>query len=582
MKSFHQVMLELIKRDTLTMEVSGYNSPWFPDPSIVKDAFETYTTTVFDFWGEECFFACLNYVNVPTKPLLFCYSHAKGDVKESLPEGVNVTPDCLIDWLYKQLEESLGGRSSYFASEAMSSWLSDKYNPRLIVAPYVVQKSPTVETILKSVRETENVEQAGEILYRELQGDVSSFLYTRTSLFPRGVRQFPEAYYVAALVIGVDLPASASDDEASGIFADLHDMAETLSIKFQMTWGYPQLVKEKERMGEEKAQHEQAKKELERYRKASDVAKQLVAALGPAYETVSQLNRMLKPLPSALIAQYKKVTPYIPPDDKTRYFDRWDFMHHWTVNDINKDTESFRAQISCIILAYLGDGIPGSDAACWRLDPPWQRLSDKRPEFELLGKFLPRLPETLARVLADEQTCVWTDEDEDVFVGLKACFYYPFKTRSPEGLPVADRLTGPLFTLWAVENGGHIDDDSRKLFFSDKSKSGKGWPELKTLPAIYALTEFCDYDEKCDLSATAIRDSSMRFTGVRIDMPIDDEHKLDSLTGALAGFQPTDHEEVEVLGNFLSAVRSIRSVGGEVIKSGRFRGLEVSIPIKPI
>lgn len=578
MKSFHQVMLDLIKRDTLTMEVSAYNDPWFPDPSVVIDAFKTYTTMAFDFWGDECFFACLNYVDA-TEPLLFCFSDSKGDVRESFP-STPVAPDSLIKWLYEHLEEVMNGRSSYFASEAMSLWLKDKYNPQLIVAPYIVQRSPVVETILKSVRDSADAEHAAELVHKKMQGDVDGFLYTRTSLFPKGVKHFSEAYYSAALVVGVDLGRPASEDVASQMYRDLYEMSETLSIKFQMSWGYPQLLKEKERMGKEKALHEQAKVELDRYKKASDIAKQLAAALGPAYETVSQLNRMLKPLPSALLTNYQRVTPYIPQDDKVRVFDKWIFMHDWKVDEIKQDTESFRAQIACILLAYIGDSIPSPDATSWKLDSPWQRLLNRRSELDLVTRLLPKLTNTLSRLLDDGESSGWCSEDVSVFRDLKACFYYPFKTKSAEGIPIPDRLTGPLFTLWVLENGGHIDDESRRRFFSEKAKSGDGWPNLKILPAIYALTDLCDYKEVCELFATAELDSSINFTGVRIDMPVADDEKLASLCKAITDFQAVNNEEGELLGNFLSAVRSIQSVQGSVIPSERVRGLEVTFPIK--
>lgn len=579
-------MLELIKRDVLTMEVSAYNEPWLPDPSVIVDAFKIYTTTAFDFWGEECFFACLNYVNVPDKPILFCFRQSQGEVIDTYPVGLpEIAPGKLIEWLHVQLEEAINGRRSHFFSKEISAWLKDeKYNPRLIVAPYVVQKNRMVETVLELVRNSEDAENAAlhaaEMVYREMGGDINSFLYTATSLFPEGSKSFPDAFYSAALVVGVDLGKPGPDAEPSSIYENLHDMSETLSIKFQMSWGYPQLLTEKEKMVKREARYEQTTKDLERFRKASDVAKQLVSALGPAYATITQLNRMLKPLPSALLAEYRQVTPYIPPRDSVRYFDKWDFMHDWKVDDIKGGTESFRAQMACILLAYLGDIIPKPDASSWNLDSPWQRLFARRSELDLISRVLPNLQNTLAKLFSDNQTCNWCDEDMIVFRELKACFYAPFKTRSLQGTPISGYLTGPLLTLWTLENNGLLDDESRQWFFSGKAKSGDGWPSLEILPEIYTLVNLCEYEEKCELSVKAIKGESVRLAGVRIEMPVADEEKLTSLKKVLGGWKPADYDERDSVGNFLTAVSAIRAFEGNVNYSEPVHGLELTFPVK--
>ena len=290
-----------------------------------------------------------------------------------------------------------------------------------LVAPYVVQTSSVIEGMIH------NREESVSSQFSRLKSEeIDNFLYTRPALFDKDAPVFPRAYYSSALVASVVLP----DDREERIEAiqNLSDILEVLSIKFQMSWGYPQLLKEKAKMVRQKAVSEQQGRMLERFQKANDIARQLALALGPAFKRVDQLNRLLRPLPQGLFASYQSSIPYIPEKDYTPYFQQWTFMHDWLVDEIRSMEDSFRAQIACILLAYTGSDIPQPiTGVSWQADKPWRLLKDMISETNALTSLYPRLNDTLARVVADGTVSDRCSGDVEAFLMLKGCFYYPFK-----------------------------------------------------------------------------------------------------------------------------------------------------------
>lgn len=546
-KHFHQVMLELVRQDAFAMEVGAYRAPWLPDKTAVVDAFRSFTDKMTGFWGEDSFFAVVNYVDA-NDPILFCYREGLGEIHEEYFK--NIMPADLFTWLYKKLEVMLASL--------------DGSRRQLLVAPYVVQKCPRIQQMLDAGM------PSSYSIFGDMGDDLDSFLYTRTSLFPEGKREFPGAYYSSALVASVDLASLEEGDTRDKLYS-LCNRAEALSIKFQMSWGYPQLLKDREETGKEKAVNAERIRSLERMAQANELAKELTTLLGPVSMKASELNRILKPLPSVLIASYQRFAPFIQGNDDGEAFKRWNFRHNWIVSEAD---ESFRAQLACILLAYMGADIPlPGEGVDWNYDPPWLLLSARKSGVNILKDLHPNISATAEKI--PDLECAWCEADIDSFLILKACFYSPFKTRMSGPIKLPHRLTGPLFSLWMLENQGTLQGDISEILFAEKALDGDGWPPLSILPGLHGLVLELRPDRRGmqGLAATSIENSKIKVT-----IPITDDSHLQPIRDAVANFVKSKRPQEEMLGSLHDYVNAVLWAGGHVEPSTEQKVLEITFP----
>jgi hypothetical protein len=559
MKFFQEVMRDLIKQDAFAMEFSALEEPWYPQPDIVIDAFNSFADTILGLWdSDDIFIACANFVDA-NDPVLLCIRKSGSDVTRQETSSESLDASYFLEWLHKKLG-------------SVTKWHTNKQNRDLIIAPYVVQKSHVIDSLVERRR----------TYVKDVELD--DFLYTSPYLLSQPVpRSFSRAYYAAALVLGVEISEPRYD------LKNLYDLAETLSIKFQMSWGYPQLIIEKEEMARNEMLRMQQEKVLERFKRANAITQKLALDLNPAFRRLDQLNRLLRPVPAALLDLYRRPVPYIPDKDHTRYFDRWDFMHDWRPSEILESPESFKAQLACVLLAYAAADIPPPvDGQLWNGHEPWSMLKGNMAEIANLISLVPTLQKTLAKF--QEESAAWDAEDGKVFRSLKGCFHYPFKDKEDDQRQLPERLTGPLLTLWAIEYGGSdaVDSVARSAFFSDRSSQGRGWPELIILQEIYSILDdiyedpevFHQREMKFGVKVRPKIDDHSRLTGVAIDLPVPSTEQFGRLRVQLSNFRP-----LAGIGNsrgeFTSYVDSIFKLKGKVtVSSTADPCLEITFPIE--
>ncbi|HEX8087923.1 MAG TPA: hypothetical protein VF762_03675, partial [Blastocatellia bacterium] len=359
-----------------------------------------------------------------------------------------------------------------------------------VFAPYIVQEVSEPEF-------PPNVEIARNFYTGMGPTKRSEFLYTEPKLISACAGDLPipsSGYYKAAWLVGV---TELKPEDAIDLLFNI----EAFSILFQMSWGYPQLLEEKERRKQTDLELDKIKAEVHYLRKleeASELAKDLMAAVGPLTITSQKLSKVLTPSPDAILFTYRLASRFIPERPEVRVYDEWVFRHDWSPKTINKDSGSFRAQFACILLSYLGEDLPPEDQE-WPegRDRPWLIL---KKIYEDDGRKIPafneKFLETVRGVMDGNGGKAWDEDDETSYTILKGCFHNPFKDPS--------RVTGPLAALWVLERKGTVKDP--QLLYRTEAASGEGWPDNLLLAAIHGL--FMDEQAKspaCDVEVSAVQ-----------------------------------------------------------------------------
>jgi hypothetical protein len=398
--------------------------------------------------------------------------------------------------------------------------------------------------------------KAAKQIYREMkENGMERFFYTYASKFPLARIHFTDAYYSSAMIIGVNLPEGDTEQ-----LRRVCDLTETLSMLFQMSWGYPQLARQRVKVAHDaaEAKRKEAEREVEvrLLSHLKSLAGELTTSLRAAFSAYHKLSRSLVPPAEALLDLYKNASPYIPPMDGTKYFGgKFVFDHAWSVGKIAGNEDHFRAQVACVLLSYLADkSVPRPDAA-WpaNLTMPWIALRDKEAEL-LIFKDL--MPETLEKIV-QPGSVTWTNKDESAFNSLlKGCFHYPFKQER-------NYLTGPLLTLWTLERGGRVRNDVKGHLLELRPSTGRGWPKVELLPAIHGLLlEVSEENKPCSLDLDVKLDDRSKLDQVEIVFSACVDNGFDDIADVIEATDSSPSDEG--LGSLQGCVKRIRMNGGQL------------------
>jgi len=493
-----QLLLELLKQDAFVMEVASYKDPWLPkSDEVITEVYRSFASEMAELLGAD-FFAAMVIDELPSLRRGIALLSEGTSVNRLHPEGRTPT----IEWLWDEAKgHSVQGSASQIRQWHQKSGRSADF----FFVPYIVR-----EVSLKGF--PPKVESARSLYQGLTTADRNKFLYTEPELVSTCPGGFPfpkDGYYKAAWLIGITglTPKRA--------FELIHNI-ESFSILFHMSWGYPELLKEKTDMAQRKAKQETQEALLSHLQGASLLAMNLVENVFEAYGSAVQVTQMLFPKDKVLLMRYRNAAFYIPEvdnkDDADTFHqnENWGFRHNWDVSLIEqspKDTESFRAQVSCILLSFFGFGDLPPHSAPWTegLDMPWVLLEKYRDKISNL--FNKSFNETVAKVVSPGLNQNWKDDDIKTFSFLKGCFHYPFKdalARSGIGnLP--SPLTGPLLALWAAEYGGKqsVDDQTLQFLSLLLPTQGSGWPSKYVLSALHGLYGYAKEEQPCKLKITA-------------------------------------------------------------------------------
>jgi hypothetical protein len=407
-----------------------------------------------------------------------------------LSEGTSVSRICLegttptIEWLWDEAKgHSVQGPPSEIRKWRQKAGRSADF----FFVPYIVRE-------ISRTGFPPRVESARSVYQELTTTDRSKFLYTEPELVSTCPGGFPfpkDGYYRAAWLIGITglTPKKA--------FELIHNI-EAFSILFHMSWGYPELLKEKTDMAERKAKQETQEALISHLQRAGRLAMNLVEDVFEAYGSAVEVTQMLFPKDKVLLMRYRNAAFYIPPvdnkDDAETFHqnENWGFRHNWDVSLIEqspKDTESFRAQVSCILLSFFGFGDLPPHSAPWTagLDMPWLLLAKYRDKISSL--FSKSFNETVAKIVSPGLNQNWNDDDIMTFSFLKGCFHYP----------------GPLLALWAAEYGGKqsVDDQTLQFLSLSSPTQGSGWPSKYVLSALHGIYVYAKEEQSCNLKITA-------------------------------------------------------------------------------
>jgi hypothetical protein len=481
-----QLLLELLKQDAFVMEIAGYNKPWLPDDEgVIVDVYRSFAQEMFGLLGKDFFSAMI--IEVPSlgrKPIAL--SSLGTTVSHISIEGEVRRPT--VEWLWEQASAECPADDMF---TEIREWRENKgESADFYFAPYIVQKL-TFDGFPPSIENARNN-------YKGMTSDIrSKFLYTKPELVSTCTAKIPfpsDGYYKAAWLIGV---TNLTPEQAMELIYNI----ESFSILFHMSWGYPHLIDEKEKSKQIVLELDKIKAEVHYLRKleeASELAKDLMAAVGPLTLTSQKLSKVLTPSPDAILFTYRLASRFIPERPEVKVYDEWIFRHDWSPKTINRDSESFRAQFACILLSYLAEDLPPEDQE-WpkERDKPWLILKKiYETDASKIPVFDENFIETVRAVLDDSVSRMWNDDDETSFTILKGCFHNPFKDPS--------RVTGPLTALWVLERKGTVKNP--QFLYRTEAASGEGWPDNLLLAAIHGL--FMDEQAKspaCSVEASAVQ-----------------------------------------------------------------------------
>jgi hypothetical protein len=510
-----QLLLELLRQDAFVMEVASYKNPWLPEnEETITEVYKSFAGEMGGLFGAD-FFAALIINEVP--------SLKRGVALSSM--GTTVSRICLeqasptIEWLW---EEAQGGPSQGSDSN-IRQWLQNTgKSADFFFVPYIVQE-------LSLVGFPPKVESARSYYQSMLKGERGKFLYTEPELVStsRGSFPFPKnGYYNAAWLIGI------TGLTAKRAFDLIHNI-EAFSILFHMSWGYPELLREKAsaaaREAEDKAKQDERDSQLAHLQKASRLAMNLATDVYSAYSKSVQLQDMLVPRVKGLFNKYRNAADYIPIDEAKdggepyHENENWSFRHGWTEDAINSNPEAFKAQVSCILLKFFGFGL-GPQNLQWPSNSPlpWIVLAEYR--IQIADRFGSSFSSTVAKITGIDGTIAWDRNDVRSFNFLKGCFHYPFKDvrlkKHTGDLVKPSPLTGPLLLLWASEHRGmeSIDADSRELLSRSNTTKGEGWPSRDFLSALHGIYGYArDESSVCSLQVTSAIVPETRLLAIKVE-----------------------------------------------------------------
>ncbi len=489
------------------MEVASYKRPWLPDnDEVITEVYRSFAHEMIGLLGADFFSAMIVDEVQPLGRGIALYS--VGTTVNRIPlEGRSPT----IEWLWDQ---ALADGSDTGSFAEIRQWRERRgESADFYFAPYIVQEM--------SLRGFPPPSESARLFYKDhikKQKLLGDFLYTDPKLISKCSGGFPfhkNGYYNAAWLIGISGLTTERAEE-------LRHNIEAFSILFHMSWGYPELLKDKAEMAQTKAKREAQEAQLSHFQGASLLAMTLVEDVFQAYGSAVHVTQMLRPKDKVLLMKYRNPAFYIPAvdnDDDADTFhqnENWRFRHNWDVSLIKRspeDSESFRAQVSCILLSFFGFGDLPPHSIEWTegLDMPWVILGKYHSKIAEL--FSESFNKTVEKVTSPGLSQDWDHADVKAFTFLKGCFHYPFKdalARSGSGrLTAPSPLTGPLLAIWAAEYGGKQSVDSQTLKFLSISESttGNGWPSKYVLSALHGIYGYAQKEQRCCLKVTAAEGS---------------------------------------------------------------------------
>jgi hypothetical protein len=470
---FADLLLRMLRHDAFTMEATNYLDPWFSLDGF-RRTYDAYQDRISRLFKNECFCAVTLEVMTSSErkgksendhsALLYTFpSRDTVAVNEDDLVKASSSVDSCVDWLW---EQAAALDADHDLSRCIREWRKGHQVPRLFFAPYIVQRYDGPWVRDGSLNDVET-------FYSKALDDVRTrFLYTEpVEIKSEAVLQsFPDAYFKAAWLVGIDDDHTHSDKE-------IYQVLESLSIMFQLSWGYPQLLEYKESMAKQEAERKQKDLFHRKLEEVSEIAVRIASGLHPLSNLAQQLTHKLEPPPSALLNIYSKAGAYIPSKDET-FFGKWQFHHNWQLGNMKDEGANFRAQCSCILLAYLGQLKVQSPNDPWPDDHPlpWHLLRDIRSELDTFTVIRPTIDK-----LMQQEGDNWSQEDVDSYKILKGCFHYPFKEQHKGS------LTGPLLLLWALKRRAIISQEDLTFLCKPRSLGGVGWPDRNLLVGVHGI-----------------------------------------------------------------------------------------------
>jgi len=482
MRKCSEAVLELLRQEAFEMEFATYDEPWPPSDEIYSSVYSSFANQLFELYGPSTLIASANQVRNGPKPIVKYTLGQRSETQTLNPNETGIgSVSSVVDWLIKQT----GGTGSGLAS-GIKQWRCETPDGLMFLVPYIVKRHPHIK---KATADEENARR----FYVDRPADREGFMLTCPIVIPTkaGSLSSPlvdaDTYFISAWLIAISGEGLLKD------IAEVRNSLESLSILFQMSWGYPELVEERKRAARAIAENEVKAREMEvqvrnlaKLKRAAETAQKLSEGLHPLFEQAQYLQRLLVPRPFGLLATYRPASKYIPNTDNEIFYDDLRFMHVWTHEKIALEPNFFRAQFSCILLSYLGEPLPEkwSDS-----EMPWCKLHNRKLEIPL---FSTDFAGTVRKVESEcahsphhrtRSQVTWTKEDAKSYDILKGCFYYPFKMK--HGGVEQQKLTGPLLVLWALERQAILKDQNN--FWGVNAVKGKGWPDCRILVGIHGI-----------------------------------------------------------------------------------------------
>jgi hypothetical protein len=493
-----QLLLDLLKQDAFVMEVASYKDPWLPEnDEVITEVYKSFANDMAELLGAD-FFAAMVIDELPLLGRGMALLSVGTSVSCISLEGRSPT----IEWLW---DEAQAGATQDSPSQIRQWRQNAGQSADFFFVPYIVQP-------LSLIGFPPTVESARTFYQSMTKGDRNKFLYTEPELVSTCQSSFPfprNGYYKAAWLIGITgfTPKKA--------FQLIHNI-EAFSILFHMSWGYPELLREKAKAAEEKAKQDEREKLLSHLQRASKLAMSLATDVYTAYSVSVQLQDMLFPRVKGLFNKYRNAADYIPIDETKdggepyHENDNWKFRHGWTEDLITSNPEAFRAQVSCILLKFFAYRGIGPHNLPWPndLELPWVLLA--KYSSQIIDRFGSSFALTVDKITKADESTDWERNDVKSFNFLKGCFHYPFKDlrhqKRTGDFVTPSPLTGPLLLLWASEHGGmeSIGMDSRDFLSRSYPTKGDGWPSKYFLSALHGLYEYAKDDSNlCTLKVTS-------------------------------------------------------------------------------
>lgn len=520
-----RLLFELIKQDAVYMEIEHFNTPWSPNFSDFSESFlsfrnELATTFSADFF---CSFALeipesYKTENPETTKLIayhsdkaFRYIFFKDSPKfEDFPlfnieiiESDLEATELLCNEINSLQESAL--------SKAFNNWKFNNPNSKTIFAPYIVRYHDEIGEWRNDYKPRKIYEMLTE------NERLDEFLYTKSEIIGGDFQCVkPDNWYLfATYIIGIPNPSKFD-------LKDLISTIETATISFQLSWGYPELVNERQKTAKEMALREQSEIQASKHRRRSEknqqaikVAEDIMKPVQDAYFRAREFINIIIPSDTQLIMKYRSPRYYFVDgadnDDNgvvVHENPNWVFRHQWTVKDINLNPEGFRAQLSCSMVSFKGD--KSSELSIhekWKegFPLPWFQLLSLSPKILEVYQFM--FGSTFQKIITisefDFNKLNWNSEDTKAFDILKGCFHYPFKKFEQTNDYI---VTGPLLILWALEFGGikSVGLETYSLLTENRHITGNGWMDFDFLVGLHGI--FYKFKDDCEINVYATRE----------------------------------------------------------------------------